>query len=299
MQEFALKLEDNIFKLYDQLRGGTYQHGSYEAFVVHDPKRRQIHKASVADRLLHHAIVRVIEPFFERQFIFDSWSCRKRKGTHRAVDRFSRMAWKLSRNNTKTVWVLKLDIAKFFASVDQEILLSIIGRTIHDQKTLELIADVVRSFSDGGFPLGNLTSQLFANVYLNELDQFVKHYIVMRQYVRYCDDFVLLHHDRAFLEKLLPVIGEFLETRLRLSLHPKKIILKRYHRGVDFLGYICFPNFRILRTTTKRRMLRKVDEKNLPSYLGLTCHCRASALSHTMREKIIHRGCEKNAAHLQ
>jgi len=279
VQEFEFNLEDNVFVLYKDLRSKTYQHGPYESFYVCDPKRRHIHKPSVRDRLLHHAIFRIIEPIFEKQFIFDVWSCRKGKGTHHAVERFQKLAWKLSRNNTKTVWVLKLDIRKFFESVDQEILISILRRAIRDEQVMSLLQIIIKSFPSG-IPLGNLTSQLFANVYLNEMDRLpllAKERGGVR-YLRYCDDFMLLHRDRRVLELILPRIHSFLFESLHLSLHPRKIILDRYHHGIDFLGFVCFPHHRILRTKTKRRMLRRVNLINVASYRGLVAYARASRL---------------------
>jgi len=124
--EFELNLEDNIFKLHEDLVNGVYKHGGYFSFFINDPKKRHIHKASVRDRLLHHAIIRVIEQMWDKKFIFDSWSSRKYKGTHWAIKRLYKMGLKLSRNNSRTLWVLKLDIRKFFDSVDHEILLKIL-----------------------------------------------------------------------------------------------------------------------------------------------------------------------------
>lgn len=281
---FNRHLEDNIFDLYYALRDGTYKHGSYESFYVNDPKRRHIHKASIRDRLLHHAVVRVIEPFFDPTFIFDSWSCRKGKGVERAVTRFQKIAWSLSRNNTLPVWVLKLDVAKFFASIDRHTLLEIIKPRIKCPQTFALITEVVESYKPG-LPLGNITSQLFANVFLNELDQYAKRVLHLPHYLRYCDDFVILSRDKKALEEVLPKLRQFLETRLLLSLHPGKIILQKVHQGADFLGFVCFPHFRILRAKTRRRMLRRVNEKNLTSYQGLIARTRSEELAKLLLRK--------------
>lgn len=277
VREFEMRLEDRVFDLHYALKNGSYQHSGYKSFYVNDPKRRHIHKASVKDRLVHHAVVRVLTPLFERKFIFDSWSCRKGKGTHRAVRRFQDMAWRLSRNNTRTVWVLKLDIRKCFASVSHEILLKILTRTIRGQKALDLCEEIIKSFSNG-LPLGNLTSQLFVNIYLNELDQFVKHELKARAYLRYSDDFALLDLDRNILSRRLEAIRNFLENELQFRLHTDKIILEPYYRGIDFLGFICFPHFCILRTKTKRRMFKRFSKDNASSYLGLLKHCRSRKL---------------------
>ncbi len=294
-QEFGFKLEDNIFDLHRNLKDGGYQHGGYESFYVHDPKKRHIHKASVRDRLLHHAVSRIIEPIFERKFIFDSWACRKGKGTHRAVERFQQLTWRFSQNNTRAVWVLKLDIRKFFASVNHDILLNLLQRSIHGPQTIELLTKIIASFP--ALPLGNLTSQLFANIYLDELDQFVKHRLKAKVYVRYCDDFVLVHRQKLVLEQYLESVKYFLAQHLQLQIHEKKIELKRYHQGIDFLGFICFPHFRILRTSTKKRMFRKLtnahNQASFNSYLGLVKHCRSRGVKLEMVRKIVYNN--KNA----
>lgn len=282
VQEFGWTLEDEIFRLHEDLKSGTYVHGPYESFYVCDPKRRHIHKPAVRDRLVHHAVVRVIDPLFDPTFIFDVWSCRKGKGTHEAVRRFQKFAWKLSRNDTRTVWVLKLDIQKFFQNVDQGALLAILSRTIVDDRAMALLKNILGSFPKG-IPLGNLTSQLFANVYMNELDRFVKHELRMHSYLRYCDDFVLLHQDPKALESALPRVRSFLIGRLRLLLHPDKIIIGRYNRGINFLGFVCFPHYRILRTKTKRRLLKRINRNNVASYIGLLRHCRSWGIWEELR----------------
>ena len=284
VQEFEFNLEDQVFALHEDLKNGSYQHGTYESFYVCDPKRRHIHKPPIRDRLLHHAVCRSIGSLVEKHFIFDSWSCRKGKGTHAAIARFQSMGWTLSRNNTRPVWVLKLDIRKFFDSVDQDRLLHILAGQIHDCHVIALLTNIVRSFPSG-IPLGNLTSQLFANIYLNELDQFVKHVLRIRCYLRYCDDFVLLHDDRSTLVDALSKIQRFVFERLGLEIHPRKILLERYSQGVDFLGFVCFPSHRILRTKTKRRMLQRVNDKNKFSYLGLLHHARTYQLNKIIFEK--------------
>lgn len=319
VQEFALNLEKKVFELHADLVGNQYQHSQYTAFSVCDPKPRRIHKASVRDRLLHHAITRVIEPIFERTFIFDSYSSRQDKGTHRAIQRFHQFAWKLSRNRTRTVWVLQCDIRKFFDSVDHAILIDIISKRIKDGKTRQLIEKIICSFVSPshplsispsgrgrgiGIPLGNLTSQLLANVYLNELDQFVKRTLRIKHYVRYADDFAIVSYNRIELENMIPLLDDFLRTYLKLSLHPRKVTIKKFHRGIDFLGYVIFPTHAILRTKTKRRMFKKIAagrinlnegriseesfHQSVQSYLGMLQHCRAKGLGNIV-SKI--RGC--------
>jgi len=275
--EFEINLEDRIFKLHEDLESDSYKHGGYFSFFICDPKRRHIHKASVRDRLVHHAVHRIIEPVWNNIFIFDSWSSRKNKGTHGAVKRLQYLGLKLSRNHTRTLWVLKLDIRKFFDSVDHDILLSILKRRITDVRLMALLREIIESFSPG-LPLGNLTSQLFSNVYLDKLDQFVKRELKITGYVRYADDFILIHSDREVLVDCLKKIEVFLREQLRLDMHPKKIVLKTYAGGIDYLGYVCFPRHRFLRTKTKRRMLKRVSEKNFTSYNGILQHCRSRKL---------------------
>lgn len=286
VQEFVLHLMDNIFSLHEDLRNRTYIHGAYQAFRIHDPKPRQIHKASVRDRLLHHAIHRILYQFFEKVFIADSFSCQIGKGTHRALNRFRSFLYKVSRNNTRTCWVLKGDIKKFFENVDHEILMNTLRSYIPDEETLGLLEKVVESFSSRrlgiGLPLGNLTSQLFVNIYMNEFDQFVKHDLKTRYYVRYTDDFVIFSEDRAWPKKQIPPIQKFLAERLKLVLHPQKVSITTVASGVDFLGWLHFPDHRVLRTATKRRMMRRLKESQKPetvtSYLGLLSHGNTNKL---------------------
>lgn len=147
VQEFSLCLMDNVLELHDELRHYTYRHADYQAFSIHDPKPRSIHKAGVRDRLLHHAIYRILYPFFDKTLIADSYSCRIKKGTHKALDRFRRCAYAVSKNNTRTCWVLKCDIKKFFASIDQEVLCDILQAHIPDCDTLWLLERIIKSFS--------------------------------------------------------------------------------------------------------------------------------------------------------
>jgi len=276
VQEFALHLMDNILQLHDDLANGSYQHGQYEQFHIADPKPRLIHKASVRDRLLHHAVYRVLYPFFDLTFIADSYSCRNEKGTHKALERFQRMSGQVGHNNRRTVWVLKCDVRKFFASIDQQKLLDVLSKYIPDKKIVALLQNIIESFSIGpgqGLPLGNLTSQLLVNVYMNEFDQFVKHILKAKNYIRYADDFVLLSENKNQLDLLLPRIRQCLEKDLKLFLHPDKVSITSLASGIDFLGWVHFPNHRVLRTSTKNGMFRKLKLKPFPeslqSYLGL------------------------------
>jgi len=301
VQEFSINLMDNIFLLHRELFHHTYKHGGYQAFKINDPKPRDIHKAAVRDRLFHHAIYRKLYPFFDRTFIADSYSCRLEKGTHKAIHKLQQFFYKVGKNNTKTCWVLKCDIKKFFANIDHKILLNILTQYISDKNITGLLEEVIESFnskSGVGLPLGNLTSQLFVNIYMNEFDQFAKHKLKARHYIRYADDFVILSENKKWLENLIPKINEFLNKELKLKLHPEKVSIKTFSSGVDFLGFIAFPHHRILRTKTKRRMLKKISKKysdlqsdiiskekfgqSLQSYLGILKHCEGYEIEKTI-----------------
>ncbi len=270
---------DNILILHSELKNKTYQHGGYHAFEISDPKPRDIHKAPVRDRLIHHAIYRIIYPIFDRRLIYDSYSCRRFKGTHKALDKFKMYARKASMNNTKTLWVLKCDVRKFFASIDHALLVRCVSKYISDQDTRLLISQIVDSFQSApgkGLPLGNLTSQLLVNAYMNQFDWFIKCVVKARYYIRYADDFVVLSRNREGLRELVPEISSYLRECLKLTLHPNKISIKTLASGVDFLGWVHFPDHRVLRTSTKRRMLKVVrnnpKSESIISYLGMLKH---------------------------
>jgi RNA-directed DNA polymerase len=279
--EFALNLSHNISELHSDLENKTYTHGGYMAFSINDPKPRNIHKASVRDRLLHHAVYRILYPYFDCLFIYDSYSCRNFKGTHKALNRFRDFGLKVSKNNSKTCWVLKGDIKKCFASIDHEILKNILSHYISDTDILELFEKVISSFNTKdkmktGLPLGNLTSQLLVNIYMNKFDQWIKHKMKVKYYIRYADDFVIFDTDRDYLWELVPKIADFLEEDLKLTLHPDKLFVKTLFSGVDFLGWVHFPNHRVLRTATKNKMFRNIKartedkkENTIASYLGM------------------------------
>ena len=287
VQEFERNFMSNVISLHQDLVNKIYKHSQYEAFKISDPKPRDIHKARVRDRLLHHAIYRKLYPFFDRTFIADSYSCRINKGTHRAIDRFRSFAYQVSKNHTRTAWVLKCDIRKFFASIDQKVMLEMIKSYIPDADIVALLAEIVGSFysteKGKGLPLGNLTSQLLINIYMNKFDQFMKHKIKAKYYIRYADDFVILSDNKQLLVDMLPRIKDFLENELNLHLHPKKVSISTVASGVDFLGWVLFPDHRVVRTVTKQRMFRGIKRRKgkpetIQSYLGLVSHGNALKL---------------------
>lgn len=307
VQEFEKNLEDNIFELHKELRDKIYTHGGYTSFYVTDPKVRHIHKALVRDRVVHHALFNVLYPIFDKTFISDSYSCRVNKGTHKAVDRFQIYTQKATENHTKNCFVLKCDIQKFFASIDHDILKKLIRKKAGDENVLWLINIIIDSFhseagSDKGAPIGNLTSQLFANIYLNEFDRFIKHDLKIPYYIRYTDDFVVLNENKEFLTNLIPIIENFLKTNLKLALHPKKISIKPYHQGIDFLGYTLFPHYCLPKTRTRKRIFTKLKfrttlwkdgkisiaalDNSLQSYFGFLKHANSHKLTQKLKNQI-------------
>ncbi len=283
---FERHLEDNLFNLRDELSTDRYRHSPYEQFTIHDPKQRTIHKACVKDRVVHQAIINVIEPIFEKRFIYDSYSCRVGKGTHAAVRRLRVFLLRASDNNTKTVYAVKCDVRKFFDSVDHKILIDLLAHRIDCRKTMKLLKDVIDSFSVSfkvGIPLGNLTSQLFANVYLHELDWFIKLSLNVQYYVRYCDDFVMLADSCADAIDLAEQADAFLFENLNIQLHPNKIHIRTWKQGVDFLGYVVLAHVTIVRPGTAERALRHANVENVSSYLGLCKHADAYELARQLK----------------
>lgn len=282
VQKFERNLEDNLFDLQTKLKNKTYRHGSYQDFYVNDPKRRHIHKANIADRIVHHLLYKYLYELFDKNFIHDSYSCRLGKGTHRAVKRLEKFTRIASENYTQDCWALKLDIKRFFENVDHEILINLVAKKVKDKEILWFIGEVLISFnsevSDGkGIPLGNLTSQVFANIYLNELDQFIKHTLKIKYYLRYADDFIILCQNQDYLYRCIDTLKQLLWERLELELHPRKVILRKLTWGIDFCGHIVLPHCLLARTKTKKRILKKVSDGILSnqafqSYLGYFGH---------------------------
>ncbi len=269
---FHFDLEPNVFILLDELHSGSYQPGAYRSFWIHDPKKRLISAAPYRDRVVHHAICRVVEPLFDRTFIFDSYANRVGKGTHKALDRATEFC-------RRWPYVLKCDVEKFFPSIDHEILLRLVARKIKCPPTLDLIDKIVRAsnpqepvvryFSGDdlftphqrrrGIPIGNLTSQFLANVMLDPMDHYIKEELRWPAYLRFADDFLLFGDDKRQLHDLLPALRRFLE-RYRLRLHPRKCVVLPVRLGVPFLGWRLYPDHRRLRRSTGVRFQRRLKE---------------------------------------
>jgi len=265
IQEFEENLTYNLKLLHDELKNESYIPQPLESFTLRDPKTRKISKADFRDRVVHHALVRLLEPIFDPTFIYDSCANRKGKGNLFAIQRFDTFARKVSKNNTAPCFVLKADIKHYFHEVKHEILLGIIKRKITDEKVLRLIEKIIENGGGRagiGMPLGNLTSQFFANVYLNELDYFIKHQLKVHYYIRYVDDFVAIHKSKQQLEQWKQEINNFLRQKLKIELHPEKSHIIPLSRGIDFVGFRNFYYYKLLRKRNIRNMETKIKLLN-------------------------------------
>jgi retron-type reverse transcriptase len=252
--KFEYRLGESLWEIKQELSTKSYSHGGYREFIVSDSKKRSIKAPLFRDRVVHHALCNIIEPILDKTFIYDSYACRKGKGTHAAVKRLEKFL--RSARGSAPVFCLKCDISKYFDSVDQDTLLKILSKKIKDEEIKCLIAKIVRSVPRG-IPIGNLTSQLFANAYLNELDQYIKRFLREKYYVRYMDDFLILGDDKRHLYELKEKIRLFLKQELKLTLHPKKATIFPVNKGIDFLGYVLKNGKRRLRKSTVKRFLKK------------------------------------------
>ena len=267
---FSLFLEEELHLLKEELTNRTYRPGPYRTFVIREKKPRLISAAPFRDRVVHHALCNVIEPMFDRSFLYDSYACRKGKGTHAAIDRTSAYARRFP-------YVLKCDIEKYFPSIDHDVLLERLGHRIRDQDVRWLIqvildGNIVRNgplrYFPGdtlftpidrkrGIPIGNQTSQFFANVYLDGLDHWLKETVRVPGYIRYVDDSVVFARDKAYLHHVHRQIEEYLNT-LRVRLHPRKCFVAPTRAGFTFLGYRIFPTYRRLDADNVRRFKRRL-----------------------------------------
>jgi retron-type reverse transcriptase len=266
---FCFRLERELTRLHDELARKTYRPGPYRTFTIYEGKTRQISAAPFRDRVVHHALTGVLEPVFERSFIFDNYACRKGKGTHSAVDRCQRFARQYR-------YVLKADVQKFFPSIDHEVLKQLIARKIKDPHVHWLVDRIIDHSNPQqpvlmwfpgddlftpierrrGLPLGNQTSQFFANVYLDPLDHFVTDRLGL-SYARYVDDFLVFADDKRRLHEVRGQVSEFLEP-LRIRIHPDKSVVFPTRDGIPFLGFRVFPTHRLLAKENVRRFRRRM-----------------------------------------
>lgn len=260
--KFTANIEENILNIQNHLYWKTWRPGAWREFMVYEPKARFIQAPPFKDRVVHHALVSIIGPLFERKFIYDSYACRVSKGTHAAVMRLQSF---LRRAQLKwgRVYVLKADISRYFPSIRHDRLLKIIRQTIRDKDALWLCETMLHECGEHGkgIPVGALPSQLFANIYLSQLDHFIKEGMGIKFYLRYMDDWVVLSAGKERLREVWELAEDFLSVELGLTLNPKTSIFPA-SCGVDFCGYRIWATHLLPRkrnTTRMRRRLRKMS----------------------------------------
>jgi len=255
--DFLLNREKELFKIKRELETGNYQPGGYRTFYVNEyGKKRKISATSFSDRVVHHAFCRIVEPIFDKRFIFQSFACRVGKGTHLAIKTAERY---LRQNN----YAFQADIAKYFENINHKILLAILERKIKDKKIINLARLILESWNKNlgkGVPIGNLTSQFFANLYLNELDYFVKFELGNKHYVRYMDDFILFSKNKKELWNWHAEINKFLVEKLLLSLHKRKSTVYNVVNGVPFLGFRILKKYRRIKNANVVRFIKRIHQ---------------------------------------
>ncbi|HOZ53603.1 MAG TPA: reverse transcriptase/maturase family protein [bacterium] len=330
--EFELNYEKEIFKLYKELKDGSYEISKSTAFIIFDPVQREIIASSFRDRIIYHLVFNYINPIFEPTFIYDSYSCRKNKGTHFGINRINSFIRACSDNYQKEAYILKLDISGYFMSINKKILwnkirsvllknkekcnfdffiiLSLIKKIVFHNYTKNYIikgnknnwSSLPRNKSlffaknNCGLPIGNLTSQLFSNIYLNSLDHFIKRDLKYKYYGRYVDDFIIIDNNREKLKNSIKVIKKYLKTELGLEINPKKIYLQNFKKGVSFLGVKIKPYRIYISNRTKNNFYKKINNvkgcllnnelnivSSINSYLGAMKHYN----NYKLRKKIL------------
>jgi len=334
--KFEYSYESNLLALNDEIINKKYKQLPEIAFIVNKPVKREIFAADFRDRVVHHLLFGYLNPIMEKYFINDCYSCRKGKGTSYGINRVNSFIRSCSMNYKKDCYILKLDIQGYFMSINRTKLFELINQILIKEKAKNNIftfdEDLVNyllktiifndpakncrikgnrenwkdlpktkslfyASEDCGLPIGNLTSQLFGNIYMTIFDQFVKRDLGIRYYGRYVDDFVLIHHDKNYLNSLIPILSNFLFSNLNLVLHPKKIYLQHYTKGVKFLGAVIKPNRIYIARRTKGNFYEAIEKHNsvvnerkpteeevfefissMNSYLGVMKHYRTYKL---------------------
>ena len=283
-----MHLEDNIFNLYQDLCNNTYKHSSYKHFQIFDNKKRDIYKAEVRDRIVHQIIFNYLLLLFEKDFISDSYASRINKGQYKAISALCYFVKLASNKNHNKCFILKCDVRKYFDSIDQGVLLDLIKEKVVCSRTFEIIKDVVFSFQsvseiNKGIPLGNITSQIFANMYLNILDKYVKKDLRCRFYVRYNDDFIIVSDNNKKLIEIRDKIIVFVKQKLLLEIPIEKTCIRKIGWGIDFLGFTILPKMILLRNKTKNKIYANISIKNHDSYFSILKHCA----SYNLNRKIL------------
>ena len=337
---FEMHFERNLFRLQEEILNDSYKPGRSIAFIVNKPVKREIFAADFRDRVVHHWLINKLNPLFEKEFINDNYACRVNKGTHFGIRRADGFIRSCSKNYSADCYILKLDIEGFFMHINREILFKRLRKFIiekYEQADKGLVIRLCRMiiFNDPaknchikgsrkdweglpknkslfhsppgcGLPIGNLTSQVFANFYLNALDHFIKKDLGIRHFGRYVDDFIIVHEDKELLKSLIPKLSNFLLSTLHLTLHPKKIYLQHYSKGVQFLGTIIKPNRIYIARRTKGNFYAAIKKQNdvvrnakpdkaaqanflssMNSYLGIMKHYKTYKLRKRMLNKYL------------
>ena len=294
--EFERNLEQNLISLREELTSERWQPGKYSRFFVEDPKRRLINAPPFRDRVVHHAVSTLLIRIWDPTFPFGSFACRAGKGTHAAADRMQQF---MRRYPTGSGYVLQLDVKSYFASIDHEILIGLVAKRIRDRRFMRLIRQIVESYEDSpgvGIPLGNLTSQVFANIYLHELDMFAKHDLRIKHYIRYMDDVALVHEDKRQLWEWRDAIEAFLADHLRLQLHQVKQTLTPVDCGVKYLGYRVYRDHIKVLSRNVQRAYKRLEQmeagtfdgdarSSIASWIGYTKHADCHGLNCQIAER--------------
>ena len=314
---FTANLEENLIEIQNELIWRTYHVGRYHEFYVHDPKRRLIMALPFRDRVVQWAIYRQLNPILDRRYLSTSYGCRIGGGVHRAILKLKEYL----RQQSGTAYVLKMDVSKYFYRIDHDVLMGILERIVKDHGLLWLLHEIIYSdhdfgiatddydftgerLSGVGMPIGNLSSQMFANLYLNEADQYAKHILKCKCYIRYMDDIIVVSNDRAQLREVWLAMDDFMRERLHLQLNAKTCI-RSEAQGVDFCGYRIWRDHTRLRKKSALKMkhrlrwLRKAYSKGEPgvtvqsvrdtlmSYLGMLQHCDGYRLRESILEDLV------------
>lgn len=346
--KFEKHLEQNVFDLIDDIYQGKYQIGRSIAFIVNKPVKREIFAADFRDRVVHHWLINKLNPLFEKIFIQDSYACRVGKGTHYGVKRADTFIKACSENHTINCYILKLDIQGFFMHINRNLLFKMLEMFVHKHYTqpdkalvLEITKKIIfnqpthnciikgnkkdweglpknkslfHSPPNCGLPIGNLTSQVFANFYMHQFDAYVTKELGLKYYGRYVDDFVIVHPNNEYLKSLIPQLSNFLLSTLQLSLHPMKIYLQHYSKGVKFLGTVIKPNRIYIANRTNGNFYNAIEKQNnvakdfkldkekkiiflcsMNSYLGLMKHYKSFNLRKNMIHTLLTQQWFKNA----
>lgn len=297
--QFTKEKEENLDKIRNEILGLTYEPSEYRYFKVYEPKERQIMALPFYDRVVQHAVNNVLEPIFNKRFIFHSYACRKGKGMHAASDALQKWLYEWQKfHQDEQLYAIKADIHHYFQSINHDVLKAEIRKVIKDAGALVLIDRIIDNngqMPDGiGIPVGNLTSQLFANIYLNKLDQYIKHTLGADNYMRYMDDFIILSPDKEQLRCWLADIERFLRDELQLELNPKTTILAAKN-GIDFVGYKHRATHRKVRPDSIKRIKKTIKkyergnitkeklQKSIASWTGHAGH----ADSYNLQKKIV------------